>query len=117
MRNSDSCAKKATVMDIEIGIQKEKDETADAIQIPRGMIRGGHDQKSEIRMRVDALMIIVRGEGIKRMSGGRDIATHGRAHQIGGGTDIDTMRDDAGQQISGLYWGIEELYQMLINEL
>ncbi|KAK1249904.1 hypothetical protein MKX08_009907 [Trichoderma sp. CBMAI-0020] len=87
---------KATAIDTEIGIRKEKDETADAIQMPRGMIQGGRDQEIEIRIRMGALMI-VRGEGIKRMSGGRGIATHGRAHQIGGGADIDTMKDEVGR--------------------
>lgn len=103
MRNSDSCAEKATAIDMETGIRKEKDETADAIQIPRGLIQEGRDQKIEVRIPVDARMIIARGEGIKRRTGGRGIATHGRVHQIGSGIHIGKMRGDASQQISGLH--------------
>lgn len=77
-----------------MGIRKEKVENGEAIRSPRGMIQGGRDQKMETWIRVGATMTIARGEGIKRRSVGRGIATHGRTHQIGGGTDIDTMRDE-----------------------
>ncbi|KAL6908946.1 hypothetical protein GGI43DRAFT_379781 [Trichoderma evansii] len=78
----------------QIGIRKGKDENGEAIQIPSGTIQEERDQKIEIQIRVGATMTIVRGEGTRRRSGGRGIAIHGRAHQIGGGTDIDTMKDE-----------------------
>lgn len=106
MKNSDKCAKKATVIGIEMSVRKEKDENVDAVQIPRRMTQGGRDQKIEIPIPVDATMIIVRGEGIKRRNGGGGIATRGRVHQMGGGIDIDTMKDETSPQISGLHWGI-----------
>lgn len=118
MRNSDSCAKKATVIGVEIGIRKERDVNGEAIQIPSGMSREGRDQKREIRIREGAMTIIVREEGIKRRSGGRGIAIHGRTRQIGGGTDIDTMKGETWIKIRKLLAGfIDGLYQMLINEL
>lgn len=118
MRNSDSCAKKAIVIGIEIGIRKESDENGEAIQMPRGMSREGRGQKREIRIRVGAMTIIVREEGIKRRSGERGIAIHGRAHRIGGGTDIDTMKGETWIKIRKLLAGfIDGLYQMLFNEL
>jgi hypothetical protein len=94
------------VRGIEIGIRKEKHKIVDAIPIPKGMIQGERDQKTEIRIRAGAMMIIMRGEGIKKRSGERGIATHGRAHQIGGGTGIDAMRDETRKQMSRLHWGI-----------
>lgn len=102
MRHSDSCAKKATAIGVEIGIRKERDENGEAIQMPRGMSRERRDRKIGIWIREGAMTITVREEGIKRMSDGRGIAIHGRVHQIGGGTDIDTMKGETWSKIRKL---------------